>query len=144
MANGYAFNLATVELGVRQYEDVGAADFPYVGIYGGLIASEPYEIADGSLLTRLQVGGVGHLQNADPLDVVDARQMELYDDIRRAIVATAREAYDGVVNSGLIFDDPLITSSEPDKGITWARERATVNFLVAVTLYETSADIVNA
>lgn len=143
-ANGYAFDLARVELGVRQWEEALEVGLPYVGIYGGLVTAEPYEVGDGSQKSVVHIAGVGHLDNGHQEDAADARAWTLYDDIQRAILVTAREPYDGAVNDGLIFDDVILSSAEADKGISWARERATVNFLATVTIYETGAEIVAA
>jgi hypothetical protein len=139
--NGYFFTPGLVELGVKQWEEVEPGEFPYIGVYAGLVQSEPFEISDGGMETTQTIGGVAHILNLVGGERSYADAWNMYHDIRRAIAVQAREVYDGPVNDGLIFEAPIVSSAEPDKGIVWARERATVNFTVTVTVHETGAEI---
>ena len=139
---GYFFTPALVELGIKQWEEVAAGQFPYVGIYGGLISSEPGEIgAGGSWRSELQVGGVAHLTNVNA-EPADANALLFYHDIRRAVLNTWNEAYTGLLDpDGMPVDEVSVSSAEPDKGIVWARERASLNFIVTCSIHETGSEV---
>lgn len=140
-ANGYFFTLALVELGIKQWEEVEPGEFPYVGIYGGLISSEPGEIgAGGSWRTELQVGGVAHMANVSE-QPADGNALLLYHDIRRAVMSTWNEAYTGGVYDGPVADEVSVSSAEPDKMIVWARDRASLNFIVTCSVHETGEEV---
>ena len=113
-----------------------------MGIYGGLISSEPGEIGmGGSWRTELMVGGVAHLTSANS-EPADANPLMFYHDIRRAIMNTWREAYTGLLDpAGQVADEVSVSSAEPDKGIVWARERASLNFIVTCSIQESGEEV---
>jgi hypothetical protein len=135
--NDYAHDF-TVELGVKQFEDVST--FPYFGVGRAALTQESAELGTGTGGNKSYtwlIECVAHNQVTN--DSVDSNAIWMFHDVRRALAALDAETYTG---DGKVYSLAQATLAEPDRPVEWARERATVVFDVIITLQELASEIV--
>jgi hypothetical protein len=137
--NGYFITPTTVELGLKQWEDAERdGDFPYVGIAGATIFSEPGGIGY-NVDSRFRIQCVAHLDH----DPKDPTIMHFYDDLRRALVNAVKPAtaYDGPVPNLPIWQWAELNLADKDLSLDFQTNMGTIEFDVVVVLSEHESEI---
>ena len=141
-SNDYWHDLGTVELGVKQWEDVGAdgdSDFPYVGVGRASTQVTGVELGSFPGPTRYDLIIACNAHNLVTGDSIDSNALALFHDLRRSLVDLNDETYKG---DGPVYSVASMQLADFDRPVEWARDRVTIEFDVTVALQETRAEMV--